>query len=95
MILDDAGYHRAHVVKDKANEFNVELHYLLLYSTNLNPIEWLWKVINEHIRNNKYFATANEFRDKIDEFFSQTPPKISDILGSRINDNFQVLNSAS
>jgi hypothetical protein len=41
------------------------------------------------------FATAKEFRDKIDEFFSQTLPKIGDILASRINDNFQVLNSAS
>jgi hypothetical protein len=31
---------------------------------------------------------------KIDEVFSQTLPKIGDILGSEINDNFQVLNSA-
>ncbi|MFT5452837.1 MAG: hypothetical protein ACI9N9_002335, partial [Enterobacterales bacterium] len=36
-----------------------------------------------------------EFRDKIDEFFSETLPKIGDILGSRINDNFQVLKPAS
>jgi len=95
LILDGAGYHRAHVVKDKANELNIELHYLPPYSPNLNPIERLWKVMNEHVRNNKYFATAKEFRDKIDEFFSQTLPKIGDILGSRINDNFQVLNSVS
>jgi len=51
--------------------------------------------MNEHVRNNKYFATAKEFRGKIDAFFSQTLPKIGDILRSRINDNFQVLNSAS
>jgi transposase len=95
LILDGAGYHRAHVVKDKANELNIELHYLPPYSPNLNPIERLWKVMNEHVRNNKYFATAKEFRDKIDEFFSQTLPKIGDILESRINNNFQVLNSAS
>jgi hypothetical protein len=50
--------------------------------------------MNEHVRNNKYFATAKEFREKIDEFFSQTLPKIGDILESRINDNFQVLKSA-
>jgi len=65
------------------------------YRPNLNPIERLWKVMNEHVRNNKYFATVKEFRDKIDEFFSQTLPKIGDVLESRINDNFQVLNSAS
>ena len=94
LILDGAGYHRAQVVKDKANELNIELHYLPPYSPNLNPIERLWKVMNEHVRNNKYFATAKEFRDKIDEFFNQTLPKIGDILESRINDNFQVLKSA-
>jgi hypothetical protein len=51
--------------------------------------------MNEHVRNNRYFATAKEFRNTIDEFFSQSLPKIGDILASRINDNFQVLNSAS
>ena len=95
LILDGAGYHRAKVVKDKADELNITLHFLPPYSPNLNPIERLWKVMNEHVRNNKYFATAKEFRDKIDEFFSQILPKIGDILASRINDNFQVLNSAS
>jgi len=94
LILDGAGYHRAQVVKDKANELNIKLHYLPPYSPNLNPIERLWKVMNEHVRNNKYFSTAKEFRDKIDEFFNQTLPKIGDILESRINDNFQVLKSA-
>ncbi|MFT5634847.1 MAG: hypothetical protein ACI89T_000277 [Cognaticolwellia sp.] len=51
--------------------------------------------MNEHVRNNKYFARGKKFRDKIDEFFSQTLPNIRSILASRINDNFQVLNSAS
>jgi transposase len=94
LILDSAGYHRAKVVKDKADELNRKLHFLPPYSPNSNPIERLWKVMNEHVRNNKYFATAKEFRNKIDELFSQTLPKIGDILVSRINDNFQVLNSA-
>jgi len=95
IILDGAGYHRSQDVKDKAHELNIALHYLPPYSPNLNPIERLWKVMNEHVRNNKYFATAKEFRDKIDEFFSETLPTIGDILETRINDNFQVLNSAS
>ncbi|MFT6902870.1 MAG: hypothetical protein ACJAXS_003089 [Colwellia sp.] len=50
---------------------------------------------NEHIRNNQYFAAAKEFRDKIDEFFSETLLTIGDILETRINDNFQVVNSVS
>jgi transposase len=95
LILDGAGYHREKVVKDKADELNITLHFLPPNSPNLNPIERLCKVMDEHVRNNKYFAMAKALRDKIDEFFSQTLPKIRDILASRIKDNFQVLNSAS
>ena len=95
LILDGAGYHRAQVVKDKAIESNILLYYLPPYSPNLNPIERLWKVMNEHVRNNKYFATAKEFRCAIDNFFINILPSIGDTLGSRINDNFQVLKSAS
>jgi transposase len=80
--------------QDKVYELNIELHYLRSYSPNLNPIERLWKVMNEHVRNNKNFATAKEFRDKIDELFSETLPTIGNILEARINDNFQVLHSA-
>lgn len=95
LILDGTGYHRAKLVKGKADELTIKLHFLPPYSPNLNPIERLWKVVNEHVRNNKYFATAKKFRNKIDEFFSQTLPKIGDIFTSRINDNFQVVNSSS
>ena len=95
MILDGAGYHRSHDVKNKAQVLNIVLHYLVPYSPNLEPIERLWKVMNEHVRNNKYFATAKEFRDKIDAFFSETLPTIGNILATRINENFQVLKSTS
>ena len=95
LILDGAGYHRAQTVKDKAVELNILLYYLPPYSPNLNPIERLWKVMNEHARNNKYFATAKEFRCAIDNFFINILPCIGDTLGSRINDNFQVLKSVS
>jgi len=95
VIIDGAGYHRAKDLKEKAVNLNIKLQYLPPYSPNLNPIERLWKVMNEHFRDNRYFATAKEFRDKIDEFFNQTHPEIGDSLGTRINDNFQVLNPAS
>jgi hypothetical protein len=53
IVLDGAGYHRSSVVAEKAKELNIKLHYLPPYSPNLNPIERLWKVMNEHARNNK------------------------------------------
>ncbi|CAI2472799.1 Uncharacterised protein [Serratia ficaria] len=74
---------------------NIELHYLPPYSPNLNPIERLWKVMNEHTRNNRYFATAKAFQAAINGFFSNTLPEIAGKLTCRINDNFQTLKPAS
>lgn len=92
LVLDGAGYHRSQVVKDKAKELGIILHYLPPYSPNLNPIERLWKVMNEKVRNNRYFATAKEFRRNIDNFFDVILPNIGANLNGRINDNFQRFN---
>ncbi|WP_123056929.1 IS630 family transposase, partial [Escherichia sp. MOD1-EC7003] len=95
VILDGAGYHRSQLVKDWAEVVNIQLHYLPPYSPNLNPIERMWKLMNEHARNNRYFSSTREFRDAIFEFFSHTLPGIADSQASRINDHFQVLKPAS
>ena len=67
------------------------LHILPPYSPNLNPIERLWKVMNELSRNNQVFKTFNEFKEKIRGFFSVIWPNIADDYRERINDNFQSL----
>ncbi|WP_110410653.1 IS630 family transposase [Vibrio rumoiensis] len=95
VILDGAGYHRSQLVKDFARMLNIELHYLPPYSPNLNPIERLWKVMHEHARNNVYFPTKASFKDAINLFFDVTLPKVAGSLTTRINDNFQVLKSAT
>jgi len=89
LVLDGAGYHRSLEVKNKAVELGITLHYLPPYSPNLNPIERLWKVMNEHARNNKYFATTKDFRRSINHFFDVVLPDIGATLSGRINDNFQ------
>ncbi|OED50999.1 DDE endonuclease [Endozoicomonas sp. (ex Bugula neritina AB1)] len=95
MVLDGAGYHRSKEVVEAAKKLGIKLHYLPPYSPNLNPIERLWKVMNEYVRNNEYFAKPGEFRQKINHFLNVTLPEIGASLVSRINDNFQRLNSAS
>jgi transposase len=95
LVLDGAGYHRSAEVKNKAEELGIQLHYLPPYSPNLNPIERLWKVMNEHARNNQYFATAKDFRWHINNFFDVTLPNIGNTLNSRINDNFQTFEFSS
>ncbi|OED49424.1 hypothetical protein ACH42_01785 [Endozoicomonas sp. (ex Bugula neritina AB1)] len=95
MVLDGAGYHRSKEVVDEADKLGIKLHYLPPYSPNLNPIERLWKVMNERARSNKYFATAKECRQKIDHFLGETLPEIGASLVSRINDSFEMLKPAS
>jgi len=94
LVLDGAGYHRSDVVKKEAERLNIELIYLPPYSPNLNPIERLWKVMNEKARNGEYFASTKEFRRRISEFFTITLPEIAESLDSWINDNFQILKPA-
>ena len=94
IILDQAGYHRSEAVKAHAEKINIKLHYLPPYSPNLNPIERLWKVMNEHVRNNKFFSSAKEFRETIKKFLQVTLPEISASLISQINDNFHVVKTA-
>lgn len=91
LILDKSGYHRAGLVAEKAIELNIKLHFLPPYSPNLNPIERLWKVMNEHARNNKFFKGAKDFKEAISGFFDNTLPVIGSTLNARINDNFQLL----
>ena len=95
IILDQAGYHRSEETQHAAKERGIELHFLPPYSPNLNPIERLWKIMNEECRNNTFFSSAKEFRKAISNFFDETIPKIKGRLRSRINDDFQVLNPAS
>ena len=95
IILDGAGYHRSDLVRDSAFVLNIELHYLPPYSPNLNPIERLWKVMNENSRNNVYFKSKRDFKAAIDQLCTVTLPETAGSLTSRIDDNFQALKPAS
>ena len=89
LILDRGPYNISKATSNNAKERNIEIHLLPSYSPNLNPIERLWKVMNEKVRNNTVFDSAKEFRQKIMSFFEQTWPDISESMRSRINDNFE------
>ncbi len=95
VILDQAGYHKSEIVTEFALKNGIELHYLPPYSPNLNPIERLWKVMNETARNNVVFKSAEEFRERIREFFDVDYPAMAMSLVDRITDNFRVATNAS
>ena len=95
LFLDQGSYNKSFETKEAAEKYGIILHHLPPYSPNLNPIERLWKVMNEYVRNNQVFRSAKEFRQQIMDFFKITWPKISQSMTSRINDNFQTLKQAS
>jgi transposase len=93
IILDRGAYNMSAVTRKAAEMRQIVLHHLPAYSPNLNPIERLWKVMNEYVRNNKVFKSSQSFYQEIMNFFKITWPKISICFTERINDNFQRLNS--
>ena len=67
------------------------MHILPPYSPNLNPIERVWKVMNEKVRNNKVFQSFTDFKTQLHTFFDSTCVSVASDLTNRINDNFQTL----
>ena len=41
------------------------MHFLPPYSPNLNPIERLWKFVNERVLYNKYYKNFDDFRNAV------------------------------
>ena len=42
MMLDNLPVHKTHLVRDHAENFNIELVFNATYSSTYNPIERLW-----------------------------------------------------
>lgn len=87
-ITDNGPYYTSKAVKGKAVQLGITMTYLPPYSPNLNPIERLWKYMNEKVKNNRFFTSAKEFRESILSFFKDHRPTLSVGLEGRINDNF-------
>lgn len=88
LILDQGSYNKSAQTNASAIKQKITIHLLPPYSPNLNPIERLWKVMNEFARNNRFFASAKEFRQAINDFFEITWPSIAKDSATRINDHF-------
>jgi len=81
-------------LKDHPPHPKIIMHVLPPYSPNLNPIERVWKLANEHVRNNVVFKSFGEFKEKMHHFFNVTWSTILDEAKTRITDNFQTLKPA-
>lgn len=95
LILDQGSYNKSSETQEAASKYGIKIHYLPPYSPNLNPIERLWKLMNERVRNNVFFKSAVDFKEAIRLFFNETWPSIAMSMIDRINDNFTPINSTS
>ena len=69
LILDQGPYNKSDRTAQSAKTHRIKLHFLPTYSPNLNPIERVWKVMNEHVRNNVVFKSKADFKEALDNFF--------------------------
>jgi transposase len=93
LIWDNAGYHKSKEIREFVKTTNIQLHYLPPYSPNLNPIERLWKIMHEQVTYNRYYEKFKDFTEAITGFFENIE-QYSEIIRSRITDNFQRLTAA-
>jgi len=91
LILDNASYYRAKLVKkwlEKHQRFKPM--FLPSYSPNLNLIERLWGFFHRTVLWNHYFETAKEFKRECLKFFKNLNLYEKE-LSSLLTDNFQVV----
>ena len=91
LIVDQGSYHKSVETKEYAEQSRIKLHYLPPYSPNLNPIERLWKIMHEHVSNNKFYPKGNDFVKAVQNFFDKTVHELKDVIQSRVTDNFEQL----
>ena len=90
LIWDRAGYHISSEVAEYLKTSKIKVHFLPPRSPNLNAIERLWKIMHEHVSNNRVYTKFGDFKKALFEFFDSTLPSIAHLLTSNITDNFRV-----
>ena len=94
IFCDNARYYKNKEVQKYLENSKIKLHFLPPYSPNLNPIERLWKLMNEEILYNKYYEKFIEFKAEVLGFLgSLSNPSIEllEKLDKRLTDSFRVV----
>lgn len=94
IYCDNARYFKNKLVQEFLKTSKIIMHFLPPYSPNLNPIERLWKFLNENVLNNKYYAAFTDFKHAVLGFLEGLSNPSEDILKAlytRVTDNFRVV----
>jgi putative transposase len=74
VVLDNAGFHRARVVRDalpRLRQLRVYLYYLPPYSPELNAIERLFRVIKHHELPERTYPTFDALQEAVHAAFAR------------------------
>jgi len=73
MILDNASYHHAKLVREwlEINKDKIKLHYLPAYSPEFNAQEGVWRLTRRKSTHNRYFNNAGELRKTLFRRFNR------------------------
>jgi len=91
VILDNARAQKNKKLDKFLETSKIKGHDLPPYSPNLNPIEWLWKILREATGYHRDYALYKEFFESIRHFLLEKIPWMVDDLKLRMNDNFQMI----
>ena len=71
VLVDNAGYYHAQLVKDYLKNSKVELVFLPAYAPHLSLIERIWRYFKKLVLYNRYYPTFKEFAQAIASFLKR------------------------
>jgi len=95
LVLDNAKYQHAAVVKALAQELGIHLEFLPGYSPNLNLIERLWKFRKRHALYARYHPDFASFRTAIENEIGKLSTTHKPEIASLMTLNFQTFENVS
>jgi transposase len=94
VFCDNARYYKNKDVMTYLATSKIHMHFLPPYSPNLNPIERLWKFMNEYVLYNRYYEKFSDFKKEVLGFlqkFSQEDNDLLSALQRRVTDHFRAI----
>jgi transposase len=92
IVLDNASYHRAKVVRELAEALGIELLFLPPYSPNLNLIERVWKLVKKLALNARTLSDFDAFAKSVTQTVENLETEHRDNLLTLLTTNFQDFN---
>ena len=93
VFLDNAKYHKAHMVRDWLARpgCRIKLHFIPTYCPHLDPIERLWGLMHKHVTHNRCYAKFKDFCSAVLTFLRNEVPKNWPVYCDSVTDNFRVI----